>query len=137
MPKKVSGELHLSPAWWIVIGILIGLGAAGLIVLLASPQRGQPIVLLPAPTASATELRAAILTSTPVPTAGPLLVNINTATMEELQQLPNIGPVTAQAIVSYRQSHGDFTELRQLMNVSGIGAKTFDGIEAFITLGGQ
>lgn len=137
MPKKVSGELHLSPAWWITYGVLCGLAAAGLVVLLASPQRGEPIKLLPPPTASATEALVILATRTAEPTSGPLIVNINTATMTELQQLPNIGPVIAQAIINYRDSHGPFTILEQLQNVSGIGAKTFEGIRPYITLGEQ
>jgi competence protein ComEA len=136
MPKK-TGELHISPALWIAYGLLCGLLIAGLIVWLNGPQLGEPISLLPQPAASATGAVVAQASAIPAPTQGPLWVNINTATIQELQQLPNIGPVIAQGIVNYRDSHGPFTALEQIQNVSGIGAKTFAGIQPFITLGDE
>lgn len=55
-------------------------------------------------------------------------VNLNTATVEELDTLPDVGPVTAQAIVSYREQHGPFTSVNQLMEIQGIGEKTLADI---------
>lgn len=135
MAKKDSGENKTSPAWWVAYGLLCGLAAAGLLAWLNSPPRGEPISLLPAPTATATRVLVAAATPTATSTPGPLMVNINTATLEELQQLPNIGPVIAQDIINYRDAHGPFTVLQQLQNVSGIGGKTFEGIQPYITLG--
>ena len=138
MPKRGSGKTQLSPAWWIAYGVLCGLAAAGSILLLASPRRGKPIELLPAPTSMSTqELESEMLSLTEPPTAMPASIfpiNINTATLEELEQLPNIGPVIAQAIISYRESHGGFTSLEQIQNVSGIGPKTYEAIEPLISL---
>jgi competence protein ComEA len=57
--------------------------------------------------------------------------------MDELQKLPNIGPVLAQGIVNYRDSHGPFTRLEQIQNVSGIGPQTFEAMLPYITLGDQ
>lgn len=62
------------------------------------------------------------------------LVNINTASLEELDSLPGIGPSKAQAVIDYRTEHGQFETLEDLMNVSGIGQITFDGLKDFITL---
>ncbi|MGE5249690.1 MAG: helix-hairpin-helix domain-containing protein [Bacteroidota bacterium] len=62
------------------------------------------------------------------------LVNINTATLEELDRLPGIGPTTAQKIVDYRTQHGPFQRIEDLMNVSGIGPSTFDGLKDLITV---
>lgn len=56
------------------------------------------------------------------------LVNLNTATAEELDTLPDVGPVTAQAIVTYREQHGPFTSVNQLMEIQGIGEKTLADI---------
>ncbi|WP_301109625.1 helix-hairpin-helix domain-containing protein [Sporosarcina sp.] len=63
-----------------------------------------------------------------------ILININTANETEFQQLPGIGPSKATAIVKYREAHGAFAQLDGLKEVSGIGDKTFEKLEALITL---
>ncbi len=65
---------------------------------------------------------------------GNALININRATVSELMELPGIGEVKAKQIIAYREKSGFFTEIRQLMDVSGIGAKTFEAIEELITV---
>lgn len=72
------------------------------------------------------------------PVAGNLgaLININTATQIELETLPGIGPVTAKAIIQYRQENGPFSEIQGIQEVSGIGPVTFEKIREFITVGG-
>ena len=60
------------------------------------------------------------------------LVNINTATIEELDALPGIGPVIAQRIVDYRTQYGPFSAKEQIKNVSGIGDKKYSDIESLI-----
>jgi competence protein ComEA len=62
-------------------------------------------------------------------------VNINTATVPELDALPGIGPTTAQSIVDYRLEHGLFQTIQDIQNVPGIGPATFDGIKDYITTG--
>jgi comEA protein len=52
------------------------------------------------------------------------IVNINTATFEELKGLPYLGETRAQAILNYRQTHGNFTSIEDLDNVPGIGPGT-------------
>ena len=54
-----------------------------------------------------------------------LRVNLNTATSEELTALPRIGDTVAARIVAYRKKNGSFTKVEELMNVKGIGEKTF------------
>lgn len=54
-------------------------------------------------------------------------VNINTASAEELSEgLKGVGLTKAEAIVAYRQSHGDFRHIDELVNVKGIGLRTID-----------
>ncbi|MCS7150875.1 MAG: helix-hairpin-helix domain-containing protein [Endomicrobia bacterium] len=62
-------------------------------------------------------------------------ININAATVEELTQLPGIGPSTAQKIVEYRQQIGKFTSIDQLLDVPRIGRVTLERIKPYITVG--
>lgn len=62
----------------------------------------------------------------------PLLVNINTATMVELESLPRIGPATAKKIIDFRQIYGAFRKAEDIMKVSGIGEKTYEKIKGQI-----
>jgi competence protein ComEA len=62
------------------------------------------------------------------------LVNINTATFDELNALPSIGPTTAQKIIDYRTENGPFSTIEDIMNVSGIGTATFEDIKDLITV---
>lgn len=55
-------------------------------------------------------------------------VNINTASSIELEVLPAIGPKTAQKIIDYRNKQGGFKKKEEIMNVSGIGVKTYEKI---------
>lgn len=57
-------------------------------------------------------------------TAG-VVVDLNTATLDQLDTLPGVGPVLAQAIIDYRTKHGKFAKIEQLQEVDGIGSKTY------------
>lgn len=59
-------------------------------------------------------------------------VNLNTATLEELDALPGIGPSTAKNIIAYREAHGGFAAPEEIMNVKRIGEKTFGKLKEFI-----
>ena len=62
-------------------------------------------------------------------------VNLNTATQAQLESLPGIGPSAAQRILEYRQKNGSFKKLEDLMNVKGIGEKSFLKLKPLITVG--
>ena len=61
-------------------------------------------------------------------------VNLNTATLTELLQLPRVGPRTAERIVAFRREHGPFQRPEELMNVKGIGPKAFQRLQPHITV---
>ncbi len=63
------------------------------------------------------------------------LININLATQSQLETLPGIGPATAQKIIAYREDHGPFEIISDIVNVSGIGPATYDKIKDSITVG--
>jgi len=69
---------------------------------------------------------------TPAPAAA--LVNLNTATVAQLESLPGIGPKTAVRIIDHRQKNGAFKKIEELMNVRGIGEKSFLKLKPLITV---
>lgn len=60
------------------------------------------------------------------------IININTATQTELENLPGIGPSTALKIINYRKEKGKFKKIEDIKNVSGIGESKFSKIEKLI-----
>jgi competence protein ComEA len=66
---------------------------------------------------------------------GDLLVNINTACINELQRLHGVGEATARVIIEHRERNGPFLAVEQIMNVSGIGERTFERLRDNITVG--
>lgn len=62
-------------------------------------------------------------------------INLNTATAAQLEALPGIGAKTAQLIVEHRQKNGNFKKVEELMNIKGIGEKSFLKIKPLVTVG--
>lgn len=62
------------------------------------------------------------------------LLNLNTATAEQLEELPGVGPVTAESILSWRTDNGAFSSVDELLEVDGIGEKTLADIAPHVTL---
>lgn len=88
------------------------------------PALGEVVI---APTASSDQ-------ETPVITGG--LLDVNSATVEQLSQLPGIGPALAQRIIDYREQNGLFKSLDDLDLVSGIGPSIISNIRDMVTFGG-
>jgi competence protein ComEA len=63
------------------------------------------------------------------------VVNLNTASAAQLESLPGVGAKTAQRILEYRQKSGGFKKIEELMNVKGIGEKSFLKLKPHITVG--
>jgi len=72
-------------------------------------------------------------TPKPAPADAPAL-NLNSASAAELEKLPGVGPATAARIVEYRQKNGAFKKVEDLMNVRGIGEKSFLTLKPLITV---
>jgi competence protein ComEA len=75
-------------------------------------------VLLTSPLVSARQADKSASTATAA-------INLNSATLEQLEALPGVGPKTAQLILEYRQKSGGFKKVEELMNIKGIGEKSF------------
>jgi competence protein ComEA len=61
-------------------------------------------------------------------------LNLNTATQSELEKLPGVGPATARQIIEYRQKNNGFKKVEELMNIKGIGEKSFLKLKPLVTV---
>ena len=118
-------------------GLLAEANVSGL-NLAALLEDGQQLVIPykngTAPTEGAALDLPSAETATPTNNSSVELVNINTASLEELIALPSIGPTIAQKIIDYRTANGPFSTIEDIMNVSGVGPSTFDDIKNLITV---
>jgi competence protein ComEA len=96
------------------------LGAAALVLLTLAPAWGQTGAKGVAPGAGLSGV-----------------VNVNTATPDELQLLPGVGPSRARAIVEYRTQHGAFEKVEELLGVRGIGEKALEQMRPHVALSGK
>jgi len=62
------------------------------------------------------------------------VVNLNTASAKDLEVLPGVGAKTAERIIAYRQKNGPFKKIEELMNVQGIGEKSFLKLKPQLTV---
>lgn len=64
-------------------------------------------------------------------------INLNTATVAQLETLPGIGTRTAERIVEHRQKNGGFKKIEELMNIKGIGEKSFLKLKPLVTVAAE
>jgi competence protein ComEA len=105
------------------------------IVVGITPSSGQPTVLGSSVGAGSadpgTAAGSATVSGAPKPASdGP--INLNTATAQQLDTLPGVGPVTAAAIVAWRDAHGKFSNVDQLGEVDGIGPARLEKLRALV-----
>jgi competence protein ComEA len=123
-----AAEGHAS-GWWrlygprLLVSVAVVAVLAGGAVYASRVSESAPKVVY---TASLEEVAAETETS--------LKVDINSADVEELDELPEVGTATAEAIMEYRRSNGSFTEVDELEEVPGIGPTTIQKIEPFATV---
>ena len=122
---------RLSPAQerGLIMLVAIGLVASGLALFLPT-IRSRPLTILGP--IDITGVR--ILLPTFLDAEEEDKINLNTASAEELTSLPGIGEVLAARIVAYREEHGPFQTLDDIMQVSGIGNKVVEEIRDLATL---
>jgi competence protein ComEA len=91
------------------------------------------------PTAVAAAQRKPSSSSSSAPSAKAVaageVVNLNTATAAQIAALPGIGEKTAKTIIEYRDKNGGFKKIEELMNVKGIGEKSFLKLKSLVTVG--
>ena len=112
---------------FLVILILAGTGFWGIRRYAPTLFLGEPDLIAVPDTGSSQDN-----TTESVVSNKPVLLNINTASTEELQTLPNIGERMAKRIIDYRIQHGDFASVDALQDVKGIGPKTIDKLRPFV-----
>ena len=112
----------------VLLAVLILVTAAGALWLAFDPaiDGGVEITLAPTPT---------LITADGGDTSAIALVNINTATTSELEDLPCIGPERAKNIIAYRTENGPFQRTDLVMAVADIGTGTYECIREFVTVG--
>ncbi|MDZ7264713.1 MAG: helix-hairpin-helix domain-containing protein [candidate division KSB1 bacterium] len=97
-------------------------------------QRDSTLMLTALPTETASNVKLAGRSVTQAKRRVATVVNVNSASVEELMQLPQVGAVIAQRILEYRQLHGPFKTAEELMKVKGIGQKKFAAMKPFVRI---
>lgn len=117
------------------IAVLLITAAALAAMIAATPRSGGEAVVLTARPAESAGIPAPPAETPAEPSAEEGVrypLDLNTATAEELETLPSIGPARAKRIVDYREEHGPFRYVEELRNVSGIGEGILAGLMDYV-----
>ena len=120
---KVPGKLTKTEGILLLLGVLFLAALAALYVHMSETAEGTDYTI--------TTARRPEEPVTPEPAP---LVDVNTASLEELDTLHGIGPALAQRIIDYREANGPFRTIEQIMEVSGIGEAKFAELKDRITV---
>lgn len=121
---------------WLALTVLVNLLIIASVIIALRWPDAKPIVLRPAATlAPGVERNIGLEPESDLPSAptDEEEIDINSASAAELEALPGIGPALSARIVQYRDLHGAFSSVEELMNVEGIGPKTMDGLRDLVT----
>jgi len=99
---------------------------------LAERLRDGQSIIVPERSAQGTDTRSELPNVEPATR----LIDLNTASVEDLESLPGIGPVLAQRIVQYREEHGPYRSVDDLAHVRGISPRMVDELRGLVTAGG-
>ena len=108
---------------WIFITVLCVTAAVSVVAAFKTPVSAATVALAP------------LMESAAPPTAPDGIVDVNIASAAELDTLPGVGEKLAAAIISYREAHGAFRNIEDIMNVPGIGTGKFEKFRDRITVG--
>ena len=115
----------------VAIGIILLISLISTVIIICcnfilSPDIPQPVVVSVPPEDYTQQVSSAL---------DSFGININTADLQRLEELPGVGPVIAQRILDYRQLNGPFAQVEDLLQVKGIGEKTLEKILPYIFIG--
>lgn len=131
----------------VAIGFFLGRNSGDSAVILDGAEPASAVTLPPeAPSESAAEIpeipeSISVLEDSILPEPDndtindSSLLDLNTATIYDLEELPDIGPVLAQRILEYREANGGFVSVEELKNVDGIGDKIFESVVNLVEVG--
>lgn len=126
----IEPEIRSGPPW-LTLGLTVALAVAAALWLRPRPAWAAP------PSVAAAMAEPDGDAPAKVRKAQSGKVNLNTATAEQLQMLPGVGPSKAERIIAYRKRHGGFRRIADLRRVRGIGAKTLKKLERFLDVRGE
>ncbi len=120
-------------AW--MLGALFAVGLVTLWIERWTDKKLEPSRIVTGKSSDLVQRADSIFLARRVQASGP--ISINLANAAELEQLPGIGPVLARNIVAYRDRHGNFSSMDELVEVSGIGPKRLEAIRGLCVLDTQ